>query len=421
MTYQEAEAQIHSLTRVGSQRDLGRMRRLMERLGNPQLRVPFVHVAGTNGKGTTSKLIASVLQCAGYRTGLFSSPFIVEFRERYQINGEMIPRQEFAELMEELLPEIHALSLDGEEVTEFEAVTALGFLWFARQGCDAVVLEVGLGGKLDATNVIPPPLCGVITSISLDHTAILGDSLEQIAAQKAGIIKENMDVVTYPLQSPEALGVFYERCAQTGSRLIQPHFQEASVEEHTPFGSRFVYGGQEYRLSFPGKHQICNALTAIEAVRALQRKGFAVSPEQMQAGVAQAALPARFEVRSREPLVILDGAHNPQAAQGLADTLALLETPKVAVMGMMRDKDCSGVLRTIGGQCGSLIAVPIEGMPRALPPEELAGLGRRWFAHAEAWEDPQAALARARELAGPSGAVVICGSFYLASQLRERL
>ncbi len=419
MIYEEAEARIHALTRFGSQKGLERMGRLMALLGNPQEQLPFVHVAGTNGKGTTSRLIASVLERAGFRTGLFISPFVVEFRERYQINGSMIPKEDFAALMEELLPRLRQLSEAGDEVTEFEAVTALGFLWFARQKCDIVVLEVGLGGRFDATNIIPPPLCGVIASISMDHTAILGDTLEQIAFEKAGIIKQDMDVVTYPFQAPEVLGVFYERCARTGSRLIQPSPGAMEILEETAFGSEFVYGGERCRLPFPGRHQIGNALDAIEALQVLRRKGFAISREQLREGLETARLPARFEVLSRSPLVILDGAHNLQAAQGLADTLALVkERPRIAVMGMMRDKDCRSVLEIIGGQCDQLIAVPVLGMPRALPPEEFAALAAPCFSHTEAWTEHLPALRRAAELAGPSGAVVLCGSFYLASQLR---
>lgn len=420
MTYEEAEAYIHSFTRFGSQLSLNRMRSLMELLGNPQERLRFVHIAGTNGKGSTAQMTAEVLQQAGYRTGMYTSPFVVEFRERFQINGEMISKEEFVHLVEEIDPFVHQLADSGNQVTEFEMITAIAFVWFARMACDIVALEVGLGGRFDATNIIPTPECAIIVSISLDHMDILGDTIEKIASEKAGIIKENTDVVTYACQEPDALAVFYETCAKTGSRLVQPNPNAVQVLECGISGSRFRYSQQEYRLRLVGRHQIWNALGVIETVDILRKKGYSISQEALVKGIEKAVVPARFELLSTKPLIILDGAHNLQAAQSLSDTLSrLTATPKIAIMGMMRDKDYPHALKCIGEQCQAILTVPVPAIPRALSAEELAQAASGCCEQVEAFQENTGALARALALAGEEGAVILCGSFYLAADMRN--
>lgn len=422
MTFMEAEDYVHSFTRFGSQLGLGRMRRFLDRLGNPQKKLKFVHVAGTNGKGSTVKLTASALQRAGYRTGMYISPFVVEFRERYQIDGEMIPKETFARLVEQTAPVVKALAQEGDHITEFEMVTAIGFLYFYEQNCDVVVLEVGIGGRFDATNVIDTPLCAAVTAVSYDHMDILGDTLTQIAGEKAGIVKANTDVVSYPLQESEVLAVLLERCAETGSRLHCPNPSAVSIQEETMSGSRFCYGGDSYVIRLAGRHQIYNAVTVLEILSVLRQKGFALPPEAVQSALAETAFPARFECLGRDPLVILDGGHNLQAVQALVQTLKLIPaTPKVAVLGMMKDKDYAGAAALIGAACDAVITVPVLQNPRAMAPEDLARVVKSACQTVRALPDLDDAFQQACSLASPKGMVLICGSFYLASEYRERI
>ena len=251
MTYAEALAYVHSLKRFGAAPGLDRMRLLMDRLGNPQDRLAFVHIAGTNGKGSCTAMTARALQTAGYRTGMYISPYVVEFRERFQINGQWIPEGDFIRLLEQVRKEIQALEEQGLLITEFECNTALAFLWFAEEACDVVALEVGLGGRFDATNVISCPLVSVIMAIGLDHTAILGDTVEKIASEKAGIIKGGTTVL-YPVQEPEALAAVMEKCAETGSTLIFPNAGGVEILSSDSEGSDFRWNGETYRVGLAG-------------------------------------------------------------------------------------------------------------------------------------------------------------------------
>ena len=420
MRYEEAEAYIHSFTRFGSQLGLGRMRRLLAKMGNPQEKLRFVHVAGTNGKGSTVKLMSSILQEAGYRTGMYVSPFVVEFRERFQVNGEMIGRQEFAELVEWIDGFVRELAIEGEQVTEFEMITAVAFAWFERQGCDIVVLEVGIGGRYDATNVIRTPECAVICSISLDHTDLLGDTITEIAGEKAGIIKPGGTVVTYPLQEPDAVAVFLERCAELGGSLIQPNAGAVEIIATGISGSEFTYGEDSFHIRLVGRHQVYNAVAVIETARVLRRGGWSISEEDIRCGLERTVFPARFEILSERPLIAVDGAHNRQAAASLAETLRNLDSsPKIALMGMMKDKDYRHALGSIGGVCDVILTVSVANFPRSASAQELAAAARDYCGRTEAMPDYHAALERALALAGESGMVVICGSFYLASDLRR--
>lgn len=418
MNYNEAEKYIHSFTRFGSQLGLERMRRLLSLMGNPQDKLKFIHVAGTNGKGSTVKMSASVLEKAGYKVGMYISPFVIDFRERYQINGKMISKSEFASLVNGIRPLVDKLAQDGDMVTEFEAVTAVGFEFFYRNKCDIVCLEVGLGGKFDATNVIGTPLAAIITSISLDHTEILGNTVALIAGEKAGIIKKNTTVFTYPVQGDDAVAVFMEKCAKTDSTLCVPNKNSIEIISSDIFGSKFNYGGEEYSIRLVGEHQVYNAVVVIEAMRYLNQRGFDIPQEIIKSGIRQAKFPARFEIMSKSPLVILDGTHNGQAAQALATTLKRLDkSPKIAIMGMMADKDCDTALSFVLKECGALITVPVNN-PRTISPEELAQKAKGMCESVFVEHDYKKALCRAVELSGDDGAVIICGSFYMASDMR---
>ncbi|PWL71495.1 MAG: bifunctional folylpolyglutamate synthase/dihydrofolate synthase [Clostridiales bacterium] len=419
MNYRQALEYIHSQKRFGPKPGLERIQKLLSLLGNPQDRLRFVHVAGTNGKGSTTVMTASVLQEAGYKTGVFISPYVLDFRERMQVDREMISEADLTQLVERVRPLVEQMRAGGEIVAEFELVTALAMCYFEQQRCDIVCLEVGIGGRFDSTNVIAPPLAAVITAISLDHTQMLGDTVEQIAVEKAGIIKRNTDVVCYAKQDPGALAVLMQHCAETGSRLILPSAGSVEIKSLTAFGSDFAYGGEEYHIRLAGEHQVYNALSAIETIRVLQNKGFAVREEQLKNGLANAKFPARFEVLHERPMIILDGAHNPDGAKALAAALHSLGKVRIAaVVGMLAEKAVDTLLSEIGPLCTRMIAVDIDN-PRALGRDALCTEASAYCADCRSASDYIEAIRLAAEAVGEDGIVIICGSLYLAADIRE--
>ncbi len=421
MTYKEAESYIHSFTRFGSQLGLERMGKLLSLMGNPQNKLKFIHIAGSNGKGSTVKMSATILQTAGYKVGMYISPFVIDFRERFQINGKMIEKSDFARLVEYVDKFVKQLARAGHQVTEFEVITAIAFKYFEQNGCDIVCLEVGLGGKYDATNVIKTPIAAIITSISLDHTEILGDTITKIAGEKAGIIKEKTDVVTYPLQEADAVAVFMEACSKTKSRLILPNKNAIKIIECGVLGSKFIYDGVRYSIKLVGIHQIYNAVAVIEAMKILRGKSFDITDEDIKTALKKAKFPARFEIMSKDPLIIVDGAHNKQAAESLGLTLQkLTSTPKVAIMGMMADKDFHSAVGLIAKECKCIITIPVDN-PRAIDEVSLANVAREYCNEVYPMSDYDEALRKALDIAGENGAVIICGSFYMASDMRKNV
>ena len=283
MTNEEALAKINSRLTFGMKPGLRRIKELLGELGDPQKQLKFAHVAGTNGKGTTCALLSSALREAGYTVGLYTSPYVEDFRERFQIGGEKISPQELVEEVELLSPIAEAHDAAGDTVTEFEFITALAFHWFARRKCDIVVLEVGLGGRFDATNAIDAPEVAVIASISLDHTAILGDTLEQIAFEKAGIVKPGGRLVLYPWQGPGVVETISQICQERGAQLLFPQ-REYRILEESLSGTTFQAGGETLRTPFLGEHQVRNALTAGKALEVLAQQGFPVTEEEKRRG-----------------------------------------------------------------------------------------------------------------------------------------
>ncbi len=416
MIYTEAVSYTHSLQEFGSRPGLDRISLLLDRIGNPQNRLRFIHIAGTNGKGSVTAYCASILREAGYKTGMFISPYVVDFRERFQIDGQFISEEEFAEILSMLVPHIEALRQEGTIITEFEAITALAFVYFLHNHCDIVCLEVGLGGTYDSTNVIPMPEAAVIMSIGYDHMKVLGRTLEEITLQKAGIIKKGCQVISYPLQKEEVLTLLLRRTAELQARLILPNTGSVRIRELNIRGSSFTYGGESFFTPLAGEHQVYNAVTAIETVRNLPH--FPVPEEAIRKGLAQTRFPARFEVLSEKPLVILDGGHNPDCAQTVRQALSMLPgIRKVAVMGMMADKDYRQVLEILAGSLDAVVTTSVQN-PRVLPPEDLCEAARDYISNAYAEPDHTAALAQARALAGEDGLVLICGSLYLAEEIR---
>nr|WP_317412043.1 folylpolyglutamate synthase/dihydrofolate synthase family protein [uncultured Solibaculum sp.] len=419
MTYEQCLTYIHSLLRFGMKPGLARIRRLCELLGNPQKRLRFIHVAGTNGKGSTCAMLASILRKAGYKTGLYTSPFVTDFCERMQINGTLISHEELSGCVEELRPIIEKVSAEGEAVTEFEAITALAFHWFEKQGCDVVVLETGLGGRFDATNVIESPLCSVITSIGLDHTQILGDTLSQIAFEKCGIIKPQGRTVCYPSQAEEALEVIERRAKEEGNILRAGRMEDLTVRSMTLEGSNLSYRGFDFYLPLIGIHQHANAVTVLETAEALREAGLAIDNTAVREGIRDVVWPARLEIVSRHPLTLLDGAHNPQAMSMLADTLKKLEPGKKfhVVLGMLADKDYPDAVALLAPLCASAACVTPDN-PRALPSDKLARELEQHGVPARSFDkDYQGAVDFATQEAG-DGMVLLCGSLYLAGSLR---
>ncbi len=420
MTYETALEKIHSLLTFGSRPGLERMRELLKRLGDPQDKLKYIHVAGTNGKGSVCAVLSSVLVAAGYRTGLFISPYITDFRERIQINNQMISKKTLTEAVEATFPVLEQLREEGVIITEFEYVNALQFYIHAREHCDVVVLETGMGGLLDCTNVIRPPLCAVITVIGLDHTAVLGDTIEKIAAQKCGIIKSGSAVVTSP-QEAEAMAVIEKTAREKNVPLIRGSDLPLQVLQTDLEGSRFELNGREYRLRLAGRHQVENASAALSALFYLRNKGdLSFTDDAVSEGLEKAVNPARLELLGKRPPVLLDGAHNPNGIAALERAVEdfLPKAPITCVMGMLADKDVDSSIALLRGLFRRVYTVPIDN-PRALDPQALAEKFRRVYDDVTAFDSPQAAFDKALDTAArENGAVLICGSLYLAGEIR---
>ena len=421
MTYSQAIQKINSLLKFGSRPGLERIGTLLDKMGRPQDKTKFVHVAGTNGKGSVCTILSGVLQAAGYKTGLFISPFIIDFRERIQIDGEMIPEQALCKITEDIMPLVEELAAKDEIITEFELVMAIAFEWYARSCCDVVVLETGLGGLLDCTNVITTPLASVITSISLDHTAVLGNTLEEIAFQKAGIIKPKGKTVFYP-QQEEVNRVILQAVNGRDNTFYSADRYVPELVSSSVKGIHLRFQEQELSLPLIGAHQVKNAAAALAAIAALRDGGLVVPDEAVTQGFANAFIPARLELMSENPLVLLDGAHNPGGVKALSDAVKTYCKGKntVCIIGMLRDKDSVTSLSYIKGLFSAIIALSPDN-PRAMSAEEFAQEARAYFDMVIPMHNKEHAVKRAFELAGEDGAVVVCGSLYLAAELRPIL
>lgn len=426
MTTQQAIEALHALPRMGQAAPgLARMQNLCDHLGNPEKELQCIHIAGTNGKGSLAAMTSSILTAAGYKTGLTISPYVVDFRERFQIDGEMIPPRTLANLTEKVLDAIVAIEAEGgEKPVEFEAVTALAFLWFAREKCDLVVLETGLGGRCDATNVVPHKLVAAITKIGYDHMEVLGDTLDKIAAEKAGIIKEGTVVVNYPDQPAEAMGPILTAAAEAHTSIITPDKDDLTLLRGKRLENRIDYGGYRAALGLPGTHQANHAAMAVEIALALWREfGYDISDDAILQGLADARMPARIEVLRRHPLLLLDGCHNPDGAKMLAATLtrADFEENLVGVLGVLADKDYKDMLSDLA-PCFAKIYTVTPNCPRALSAEELQKEAR-FHTDAEAADSVADAIRKAVDYADENNlaGVVVCGSLYLAAEARPLL
>ena len=421
MDFEESVKYITEYPRFKKNPSLDGIKALLSALGNPENRIKTINVAGTNGKGSTVAMLASVLSTAGYKTGRYVSPFVLEFRERMMINGKMIGRKRLAKIMSTVREHADALREQGTVLNAFEVTTAAALLWFAEEECDVVVLEAGIGGRLDATNAVPEPILQIITAVGLDHTAQLGSTVAEITAEKCGIMRPGCTLLTCPNQNAEAKAVMINKCAELEATFVMGSAGKGRIVAQSAEGTDLLVGKTELAIPFGGEHQINNALTVVSAVDILREKGFAISDEQLIEGIAAAKFPARFEVCSKDPLVILDGAHNPHAAAALASGIKkFLPEKRTLLCGMMADKDCAGVMSTLAPLFERVIAVPVQS-PRAIAPKELAALAAPYCKSVFTAENAAQALDAALAALNPGEALVVAGSLYLASELRPQL
>ena len=419
MTFEQAKNCIAGRKPLGMSFELYRVERALTLLGHPEQALRVIHIAGTNGKGSTTAMIAAMFTAAGYRTGRYTSPAPADLRDTITIDAAPIPEDVFAALTEEiegLTPQMQ----DVGPLTEFEFVTVLTFLWFAREHTDLCVVECGLGGDTDATNVFDAPLATVFTPISLDHTNLLGTTVADIARRKIGIMKPKAAVISAPDQSEEALGVLYERAAALGLTVRMRHPGAATVIEQKPNRLTFEVDDKVYALSVNGAFQIGNALTALETVDAVAAQGFPVSDEAKRAGLLTVRLPCRQEWIPSNPPILLDGAHNPQGVAALAESIPHLcggRTP-VLLTGMLRDKDVAAVAGILRPLVQAVFCCTPDN-PRALAAEDLAAVYRPL--EAAVIDPPEAAFDAAWAQARTHGCpLIVGGSFYVSGALRAK-
>lgn len=437
--YREALEWIHGLGRFGIKPGLERVNAMLELLGNPQFRSRFVHVAGTNGKGSTAAMLASILRAAGYAVGLFTSPYLLSFTNRMAVNNADIDQGELVRLVSRIKPIVKQLQNDPElgHPTEFEVVTVLALVYFATSGVDLVVLEAGLGGRLDATNIVTP-LISIITNISLEHTDVLGHTIEEIAFEKAGIIKQGKPLIT-AAEDQRALGVFEKRCQDLDCpcyRVFPPREAAEQLVDQRPVsimkqitedGQFFDYYGFDHEqpdlfIPLRGKYQLLNAATALAAVELLGEDGFTISRAAILKGLAETYWPGRLELLQKEPLVIMDGAHNPAAMEKLAEAVPSYFKYKrlVLVIGMLADKDTAAMLKSLI-PLSDIVIFTRPLLPRAADPQNIADYVADHLRLVKDYyviKDYRQALDKAFALAEPEDAILVTGSLYTVSDIR---
>ena len=416
MNYQEALAYIHAVSWKGSVPGLSRITELMRRLGDPQLGTKYIHIVGTNGKGSTAAMLSSILTRAGYRTGLYISPYVIDFRERMQIGGEMISREELAAITEYIRPFAETME---DKPTEFEMITAIALFWFAKRGCDIVILEAGMGGEFDATNVIPAPEAAVFTNIGLDHTEYLGSTVEAIAATKAGILKPGCAAVLYP-NAPSVEAVIRERCDALGVPLTVADPDALIPLSHSLEGQRLSWRAQIIDLPLLGDHQRKNASVVLAVVEVLRTRGWEIPEAALLDGIRTVRWPGRFEVLRRDPLFILDGGHNPQCMEALLQTAEdyLAGKSLTVITGVLADKDYAAMYDRTAVLADRFFTLTPPN-PRALSAEDLAAWLSRYGKPVTACKSVEEAVRAALSATPADGAVLAYGSLYLAAEIRR--
>ena len=419
MNAEQAIAYIHSVCWKGSIPGLGRTQELLEKMGNPEKKLKFVHIAGTNGKGSTAAMTASILSKAGYRTGLYTSPYIYRFHERIQVDGGEISDEDLTEITEYVKPLADSMA---QSPTEFELVCCIAFEYFYRKKCDIVVLEVGMGGAWDATNVIEVPEVAVITNIGLDHTEYLGDTVEKIAETKSGIFKPHGHAVVY--RSTPSVEAVYERvCAERDVSLRKADFDGLVLKAHTLEGQVFDCGSRK-NLVLPllGDHQLHNASVVLSIADTLIGEGWKISEQNIYDGIRDVRWPGRFDIVCRKPLFIIDGGHNPQCIEALVKNIQdyLAGKKVVALTGVLADKDYADMYKPVMPLIDRFVCITPPN-PRKLEAEQLARYLRQAGAQAQASESILDGVKQAMELAGKDGVVLCFGSLYSIGGIRDAL
>lgn len=379
MNYNEALNYIHGTMKFGIKLGLESIRTLLELMGNPQDKLKFVHVAGTNGKGSTVAFISSVLIEAGYKVGMYTSPCLERFNERIKVNNEEIDGEHLARITA-FVKENADIMISKYNIypTEFEIVTAIAFEYFYEMDCDIVVLEVGLGGRFDATNVIKEALVSVITTINYDHMDRLGDTLEKIAFEKAGIIKNKGDVVVFQ-QGRNVLEVIEKVCKEKDANMHIAYFESIRIKQYSIDGQKFEYNGKDFEISLLGEHQVKNAVVALAVLRILRDKGYIIPDDSIERGLVNARWPGRLEVLSKQPVFLIDGAHNKEGAETLAEVLKSYFPGKkiIFIIGALRDKDVESIIRPTVPLALEYITVAPDSS-RALSSKEMADFVLRY-------------------------------------------
>ena len=410
---------IHGLYRKGVKPGLERIGYLCNKLGNPQEKLKFIHIAGTNGKGSTASMTASILKEAGYKVGLFTSPYIYRFNERMQINGVQIPDERVIALTKK----IRALTAEMPEMpTEFDFVTAMAFDYFAAEECDIVVLEVGVGGALDSTNIIPKPLVSVIVNIGLEHTDLLGNTLEEIAAVKAGIVKPGGHAVFYP-GTPSVNAFYQSLCKEKHCNYAIVDFQKITPCSHGLEGQTFHWDLiNDLQIPLLGGHQLCNAAVVLTTIKTLQQQGWKIEEAHIRAGLQNVTWPGRFEIVARDPLFIIDGGHNPQCIEALVGNIKdyLKDRKVIALTGVLADKDYGEMFRPVMPLVEQFVCITPDN-PRKMEAHELARYLEQAGTTAIGTDTVEEGVALARKLAGKDGVVLCFGSLYSIGDIRNAL
>lgn len=416
MTYDEALEYIHSVNWTFCKPGLERIGELCEKLGHPEKKLKFVHVAGTNGKGSFCSMLESVLRAAGYKTGLYTSPYIKEFNERMRVMGENIENATLADITESVRPIANSMK---DKPTEFELITAIAFQYFYESKCDVVVLEAGMGGRLDSTNIIRNPLLSVITGIALDHTDYLGDTVEKIAAEKAGIIKDSSPIL-YGGEDDSARAVIRSTATECGSALFDVNYKNIQNLNSALNGTTFDYKEHKnIKINLLGLYQPKNASLVLEAIDILRTRGLNIPEDAVKSGLETAKWIARFEILSKDPLIIFDGAHNPQGiTSAVASIKHYFKNEKIYVLtGVLRDKDYNFIAKELSKVAQRAFTLTPQS-PRALSAESYAEVLSSVGVPAAPHESIETALKAAKKAAKEANVPLVClGSLYTYSDL----
>lgn len=420
MNEREAMEWITERGKAGSVYGLQTIRELLSRLGNPQEHLRFIHIAGTNGKGSVLAFVSTILKCAGYRVGRYISPTIFSYRERIQVSERPIAKKRMCELMTQLRKVSEAMEADGwMQPTAFEIETAMAFLYFVEKKCDIVVLETGLGGRQDATNIVEHTIMAVFASISMDHMAILGDSLEKIAAEKSGIIKPGCVVVSMK-QTDAAEKVLRAQAEELGCPFVSADIAGASGIRYGLEKQRFSYAGyRNLEITLAGTWQIENAVLAVQVIEALKENGFPIGEKQLREGLYTTRWPGRLTIIGKKPYFIVDGAHNEDASKKLADSLRFYFTNRriIYIMGILRDKEYEKIIRNTAELAEQIITITPPDNPRAMHAYELAQEVRRFHPSVTVADSLAEAVEMSRLLADQDSVIVAFGSLSFLGEL----